>query len=282
MKTNTIFVLTSLLSLAVAVPVQEDQLEKRDLIVQTVVQQVVETVVVTTTITLPPGQDPPTSTPTSTSMTTATTTDTTTTTSVAGINALQQANQNQDPAPASPTTSTSTSEPPASSTPATVQVAQNPSSDSTTSDNTANTENNDNVGSDEPASGGDEQIYPVETLTGATFPTGPCTAAQPCTGNATWYDTGLGACGETSSGDEMVVAIYRGMMGTDSSGTNVNKLCGRKVVVTGPGGQTATGTVVDKCFGCNDQPYNIDLSKAMFKAIGDGDGVIQGIKWHWA
>lgn len=277
MKTNTIFVLTSLLSLAVAVPVQEDQLEKRDLIIQTVVQQVIETVTATTTITLPPGQDPPTSTLTST----------TTTASVAGINALQQANQNQDPAPASPTTSTSTtststSEPPASSTPAAVQVEQDPPSDSTTSDNTGNTENDDNVDSDQPASDGNEQIYPVETLTGATFPTGPCTAAQPCTGNATWYDTGLGACGETSGGDEMVVAIYRGMMGTDSSGTNVNELCGRKVVITGPGGQTATGTVVDKCFGCNDEPHNLDLSKALFKAIGDGDGVIQGIKWHWA
>ncbi|KAL9001170.1 MAG: hypothetical protein Q9169_000354 [Polycauliona sp. 2 TL-2023] len=100
---------------------------------------------------------------------------------------------------------------------------------------------------------------------------------QPCSGEITFYDTGLGACGTTDDGiNDNVFALAHGMMGTQSNG---NPFCGRKAEVT-LDGKTVVGRLVDKCMGCTGQ--DIDLSHKMFQALANEDrGRIAGVKWKF-
>lgn len=92
---------------------------------------------------------------------------------------------------------------------------------------------------------------------------GPCSSGSPCTGDITFYQAGLGACGETHDGlSEFVVALPHGMMGTQSNG---NPFCGRTVSIT-KNGKTTSAKVVDKCMGCKDG--DLDLSEKAFAALG--------------
>ncbi|KAL8873777.1 MAG: hypothetical protein Q9174_000816 [Haloplaca sp. 1 TL-2023] len=108
--------------------------------------------------------------------------------------------------------------------------------------------------------------------------TGNCgKVGEPCSGDITFYDTGLGACGWTNDGTtENVFALAHGMMGAQSNG---NPFCGRQAEVT-LNGKTVVGKLVDKCGGCEGQ--DIDLSHSMFQALADeGKGRIEGVKWHF-
>ncbi|KAL8760826.1 MAG: hypothetical protein Q9184_003008 [Pyrenodesmia sp. 2 TL-2023] len=100
---------------------------------------------------------------------------------------------------------------------------------------------------------------------------------MPCSGEITFYDTGLGACGWTNDGTtENVFALAHGMMGAQSNG---NPFCGRHAKVT-LNGKTVTGKLVDKCGGCKGQ--DIDLSHSMFQALADeGKGRISDVKWQF-
>ena len=89
---------------------------------------------------------------------------------------------------------------------------------------------------------------------------GQCSESSPCAGDITYYDTGLGACGITSTNDQKVVALPHGFMGTLS---NDNPYCGRTIAIKcDTTGKTSTATVVDKCMGCDGM--SIDLSPAVF------------------
>ncbi|CCC12439.1 hypothetical protein SMACR_06519 [Sordaria macrospora] len=97
------------------------------------------------------------------------------------------------------------------------------------------------------------------------------TTSSSHTGDLTYYDVGLGACGFDDNGldeSENIVALSHEMMGTQSNG---NPYCNRKVVIKA-NGKSVTATVRDKCMGCafND----IDVSKKafldVFGALTDG------------
>ncbi|CAG8510183.1 312_t:CDS:2 [Diversispora eburnea] len=86
-------------------------------------------------------------------------------------------------------------------------------------------------------------------------------AKRAFTGDATYYDPGLGSCGITSSGSDFVVALV-----TIDGNPNHNPLCGKQIVVTGPKG-SVTCTIVDRCPVC---PYgDVDLSRPAFEKIAD-------------
>ncbi|KAL9132058.1 MAG: hypothetical protein Q9217_000186, partial [Psora testacea] len=108
------------------------------------------------------------------------------------------------------------------------------------------------------------------TLPGATTPD-DCTQSSPCSGDITNYDpsVGKGACGDpVYQPTDSVIAIAYGMMGTLSSGTEMNPLCGRYVQIENPAnGKMARGMVVDKCMGCGST--SIDLSMELFKQLVD-------------
>jgi hypothetical protein len=93
--------------------------------------------------------------------------------------------------------------------------------------------------------------------------TGPCSSGSPCSGDITFYEAGLGACGETHDGEtDSVIALPHGMMGTQSNG---NPFCGKTVTIS-KGGKTVQATVVDKCMGCTGN--SIDLSNKAFRELG--------------
>ncbi|KAL6359145.1 hypothetical protein LRP88_07362 [Fusarium phalaenopsidis] len=83
-------------------------------------------------------------------------------------------------------------------------------------------------------------------------------------GELTYYDVGLGACGEDHAGQDesvSIVALSAGLMGRQGNG---NPYCGRTITLKA-NGATATAVVKDKCEGCafND----IDVSKKVFKSL---------------
>ncbi|KAL8802600.1 MAG: hypothetical protein Q9182_003690 [Xanthomendoza sp. 2 TL-2023] len=100
---------------------------------------------------------------------------------------------------------------------------------------------------------------------------------MPCSGDITFYDTGLGACGWTNDGlSENVFALAHEMMGAQSNG---NPFCGRSAEVT-LDGKTVVGKLVDKCGGCKGQ--SIDLGHKMFQALADErKGRISGVTWRF-
>jgi hypothetical protein len=92
---------------------------------------------------------------------------------------------------------------------------------------------------------------------------GTCSSGSPCTGDITYYQAGMGACGITSDGDtQMVIALPYELMGTESNG---NPYCGKTVTIE-KGGASIVATVVDKCMGCHG--FSIDLSNLAFSSLG--------------
>jgi len=106
-------------------------------------------------------------------------------------------------------------------------------------------------------SSGGSGIYSPGATTSAN-----CDIDSPCTGDITFYDVGLGACGTTNDGNtEDVVALPVGMMGTES---NDNPFCSKTITIT-KGSVSIKATVVDKCMGCPGD--NIDLSEHAFSQL---------------
>jgi hypothetical protein len=94
-------------------------------------------------------------------------------------------------------------------------------------------------------------------------------------GEGTFFDVGLGACGEYSSNNEYVAALNHIQFGNYVNGS-VSPACGMCLEVTGPLG-TVRVRVVDKCPGC--QKGDIDLSPTAFEVIAKkGDGRVK-ITW---
>lgn len=122
---------------------------------------------------------------------------------------------------------------------------------------------------------------PAPAATSSSAPssgyTGACDESSPCTGDITFYEVATSesapsACGQTNSDDQTVVALPVGIMGSGNVG------CGRTVTIT-HNGQSRTGTVVDKCMGCDDT--SIDLSRGLFKELADfSEGRVSGVEWY--
>lgn len=86
-------------------------------------------------------------------------------------------------------------------------------------------------------------------------------------GELTYYDVGMGACGEDDSGKddtENIVALSHLLMGAQSNG---NPMCGKTITIKA-NGKTVTATVRDKCMGC--AVNDVDVSRKVYKAIWGG------------
>ncbi|KAI9641407.1 hypothetical protein NHQ30_010209 [Ciborinia camelliae] len=94
-------------------------------------------------------------------------------------------------------------------------------------------------------------------------------------GDLTYYEVGLGACGWVNHDSEMVAAMSHEQMGYQSNG---NPYCGKRIEVH-HGRKSITVTVVDKCMGC---AYNdLDLSPAAFRELApEYEGRILGL-WNF-
>lgn len=102
-------------------------------------------------------------------------------------------------------------------------------------------------------------------------------------GDLTWYDVGLGACGLTSTSDEAIVAISQKIFDSPDYATanpNLNPLCGKSVTIKGKNGQSYQAKVVDRCVGCAES--DLDLSQDFFNTVtSNGDGRVSGMSWSW-
>jgi hypothetical protein len=111
----------------------------------------------------------------------------------------------------------------------------------------------------------------------------PSTSSTPSdgefSGDGTFYNTGLGACGIESNDSQFVVAVgYQLYDSVNTANPNNNPLCGRKITVF-RGDKSVQVTVVDKCPGCS--YYSLDLSPAAFNVLGNPDEGRIPITWKW-
>ncbi|KAK4230262.1 putative allergen asp f7 protein [Podospora fimiseda] len=97
------------------------------------------------------------------------------------------------------------------------------------------------------------------------------------TGDFTYYQVGLGACGWDDSGKDHtdnIVAISHIVMGTQSNG---NPYCGKSISVSA-NGKTVQATVRDKCMGCAADA--VDGTEKMFlELFGTLDVGRAPVKW---
>lgn len=96
----------------------------------------------------------------------------------------------------------------------------------------------------------------------------PIEARGSMSGQATYYDVGLGSCGDTNSNSEMVAALSGDIMSS--------KYCGKSITVKGGSG-SVTVKVVDTCPGCD--KGSVDLSPAAFKKLGPLSKGVIPITW---
>lgn len=101
-------------------------------------------------------------------------------------------------------------------------------------------------------------------------------------GDATYYGTGLGACGITSTDESMIAAASMHLFDNFPGATanpNMNPICGRKVRATYKGA-TVIVQIVDRCVGC--AIFDLDFSPTAFGLIGPMDkGRLHGMNWHF-
>ena len=99
-------------------------------------------------------------------------------------------------------------------------------------------------------------------------------------GSFTWYNTGLGACGQVHTDAGLVVALSAPLFDpyTPNSNPNYNSLCNRRLRAN-YNGRSVDAIVVDRCLAC--ATYDLDLSPAAFQQLADlSVGRIQGT-WDW-
>lgn len=98
-------------------------------------------------------------------------------------------------------------------------------------------------------------------------------AAAAHTGDITWYNTGLGACGGTNNDGELVAAVSHSLYDREHP-------CGRKIRIN-YNGKSEVVTVVDRCAGCAED--DVDLSPTAFEhVIGPLDIGRVTASWDWA
>lgn len=102
-------------------------------------------------------------------------------------------------------------------------------------------------------------------------------------GEGTFYDIGLGACGITNSGDDKIAAVsyllFDTYPGYDGTNSNNNPICGKSVTAT-YGGKSVTVQITDRCTGC--ALTDLDFSPSAFTELADESvGRITGMTWVW-
>ncbi len=91
---------------------------------------------------------------------------------------------------------------------------------------------------------------------------------QTYSGDGSFYEVGLGACGMTNTDSQLVAALPAAQFdaATPAGNPNANPYCNKKMQVT-TGGKSVVVTVVDRCAGC--ATGDVDLSPAAFDQLAD-------------
>ncbi|KZT03484.1 uncharacterized protein LAESUDRAFT_659606 [Laetiporus sulphureus 93-53] len=87
----------------------------------------------------------------------------------------------------------------------------------------------------------------------------------------TYYEVGLGSCGQTNVPTDSIVAL-------DSALYNGGSECGKSITIS-LNGKTTTATIMDECPGCPEG--GLDFSEGLFEYFSDlGVGVLTGEWWY--
>ncbi|KAI2619750.1 RlpA-like double-psi beta-barrel-protein domain-containing protein-containing protein [Hypomontagnella submonticulosa] len=92
-------------------------------------------------------------------------------------------------------------------------------------------------------------------------------------GDITYYEPGLGSCGETNSDSERVVALSPAQFAADPAA------CGKTIQIS-LDGHTTTAKVVDKCPSCSAE--SIDVSSTVFQDLAPLTVGRTQIEWDYA
>ncbi|EKM52556.1 uncharacterized protein PHACADRAFT_261057 [Phanerochaete carnosa HHB-10118-sp] len=100
-------------------------------------------------------------------------------------------------------------------------------------------------------------------------------------GDGTWFEPGLGACGFTNSASDFIVAVAEGFFDTypgyNGVNPNDNPICGRQITAN-YNGQSVTVEVVDRCTGCS--TFDLDFSPSAFEALAPlSVGRLHNVEW---
>lgn len=251
-------------TLTAAAPVHQ----KRAVVYETVTE--VDVTTIDTTITLYPGE--PTPTVASVYTTEVAVTSTATSPAENAVTPTSTPTATASPAPVAETATTPTEAPVAAAVAATTTAAPVPTTtvapapvDTTTSSSSSTSTSATSTST--PA--------PEATSTTTTSSTSSSSGSGPSgTGDGTYYDTATSMsapsyCDTANDGTtENVVALSQAIM--------TEALCGAKITVS-YNGKTTTGTVVDKCMGCDAQ--SIDMSRAMFGDLASLDAGRITVSW---
>jgi expansin (peptidoglycan-binding protein) len=101
-------------------------------------------------------------------------------------------------------------------------------------------------------------------------------------GQATYYATGLGACGITNTDSQYICAVsellfdvYPGYNGVNP---NTNPVCGQQITLT-YNGKSITVTVTDRCTAC--ATTDLDLSPSAFSDLAAESVGRFDMTWVW-
>ncbi|CAG8526087.1 11848_t:CDS:2 [Ambispora leptoticha] len=100
-------------------------------------------------------------------------------------------------------------------------------------------------------------------------------------GDGTFYNPGLGACGQTDDDQSMIVALNAPDFdpSTPNGNPNKNSLCGRQIRIC-YNGKTVVATIEDRCPECASGA--IDMSPAVFNQLADPSvGRLHGVQWDY-
>lgn len=101
-------------------------------------------------------------------------------------------------------------------------------------------------------------------------------------GQATFYNTGLTACGTTKSDSDPIVAVSQLLFDVfpgANGNPNLNPICGRKVRATYQG-KSVDLEIQDRCVGC--ALLDLDMTPSAFQQLADlGVGRLDGVSWVW-
>ncbi|KAI7148664.1 hypothetical protein KC343_g15739 [Hortaea werneckii] len=114
--------------------------------------------------------------------------------------------------------------------------------------------------------------------------------ADTFTGDLTYYQPGLGACGVTSTEDDFIVALSHVLFdaagsSTDAGGnSNENPLCGRMLRATryneeANAQRSVDLRVVDRCTGC--EVDDLDTSLKAFERLAPSASGRVDVSWAW-
>lgn len=104
------------------------------------------------------------------------------------------------------------------------------------------------------------------------------------TGQATYFDVGLGACGNTATNSDYIAAVsyllYETYPGSNPDNSNDNPICGKQLIVS-YGGVNVIVTVQDECMGC-EIAWSLDFSPAVFELLAPlSVGRLYGMTWEF-